>query len=289
MLDKEVYNPKRYYLSTNCNQIVVSNGNVRYLLSIPTGYYTYDEFIEAIDIELGEVVSLVSTIIEDEYVIFNIQGDGWYFDHENDNTTIDKFGWIPWFKLSLSTQNMCIERPVTGVFDVNGSGLPDETNDQGLSGYAYLEPTYVDYDWELSISDYRFIDKPYVEYTITSSDGSSFGSGSFYVTENSMVSLTMNSLMTTCFNELNARYAEIRNIPPSHQEAIAWEVSEGDYSMSWSAKTYAPNLELSITSNNTSELMSMNNDSRSGSIGPWYGKDCVYHGEVYMVIMKQRV
>ena len=78
----------------------------------------------------------------------------------------------------------------------------------------------------------------------------------------------LNSLMTSCFNELNARYAEIRGIPPSHQEAIAWEVNSDEYSMSWSANTYAPDLELSITSNNTSELMSMNGDNRSGSIGP---------------------
>ena len=56
---------------------------------------------------------------------------------------------------------------------------------------------------------------------MTISDGSLFGSGTFYVTEDTTTSLTMNSLMTSYFNELNVRYAEIRDIPPFHQEAIA--------------------------------------------------------------------
>ena len=63
----------------------------------------------------------------------------------------------------------------------------------------------------------RFIDNPLVTYVMTNSDGSSFDCGSFYVTENTIASLTMNSLMTTCLNELNSRYDEICNIPSSHQ------------------------------------------------------------------------
>ena len=86
---------------------------------------------------------------------------------------------------------MCIERAVTGVFDLNGTGVSDETNDQGLGGYAYLEPTYAEYDWQLSTSDYRFIEKPLVTYVMTNSDGSSFGSGSFYVTEDTRALLVM--------------------------------------------------------------------------------------------------
>ena len=55
---------------------------------------------------------------------------------------------------------------------------------------------------------------------MTNSDGSPFGSGTFYVTENTIASLIMNSLMTTCLNELNNRYDEIRNIPSSHQMSL---------------------------------------------------------------------
>ena len=282
ILEKGLDNPKRYYLSTTCNQIVVTNGSMSHVLSIPSGYYTFTEFIESVSVELNKHVSTPSITLHTEYAQFNTIDEEWYFDRSSPNTTINGFGWTPWFKLSPTTHNLCIERPVEGVFDINGGGEPDKTDDQGLGGYAYLEPTYVEYDWQLSTSDYRFIDKPLVTYVMTNSDGSTFDSGSFYVTEDTMTSITMNSLMTTCFNELNARYDEIRGIPPSHEEAIAWEVNSNEYSMSWSANTYAPDLELSITSNNTSELMSMNDDSRSGSIGPWYACDCIYHGEVFI-------
>ena len=103
-------------------------------------------------------------------------------------------------------------------------------------------------------SERRFIDNPLVTYVMTNSDGSTFGSGSFYLTENNTTTFSMETLLSTCLNELNSRYDEIRNIPPSHQEAIAWEVSYDEkYTMIWYANDYAPDLELSITSNNTSE------------------------------------
>ena len=95
----------------------------------------------------------------------------------------------------------------------------------------------------------------------------------------------MNLLMTLGINELNVRYSAIRDIPLSHQEAIAWVlVNENDYTRSWSANDYTLDLELSITSNYPSELMPVNGDKRGGSIGPWYSKDCVYHDEVFIDI-----
>ena len=48
-----------------------------------------------------------------------------------------------------------------------------------------------------------------VTYTMTNSDGSLYDSGTFYVTENTTTSLTMNSLMTSCIDELNSRHAEV--------------------------------------------------------------------------------
>ena len=59
------------------------------------------------------------------------------------------------------------------------------------------------------ISDELYILKPFVTYTVTNSDGSLYDSGTFYVTKNTTMSLTMNSLITSCFNELNSRYAEV--------------------------------------------------------------------------------
>ena len=43
-----------------------------------------------------------------------------------------------------------------------------------------------------------------VTYTVTNSDGSLFGSGTFYVAENTTTSLTMHLWMTSCINELNS-------------------------------------------------------------------------------------
>ena len=186
--------------------------------------------------------------------------------------------------MSPSTQNLCIERPVDGVFDINGSSLPDNTNDQGLGGYAFIGPTYVEYDWQLLMmyAEQRFIDNPLVTYVMTNSDGSIFGSGSFYVTEDNNTTFTMETLLRTCLNELNNRYDEICNIPPSHQEAIAWEISyDEEYTIPWYANDYAHDLELSITSNNTSELVSLNVDKRGGWIGPWYAKDSVSYFGAY--------
>ena len=112
VLEKGVDNPKRYYLSKLCNQIEVTNGSARYVLSIPTGYYTYLEFIEAVGVELGKVVPLVSMTVEDEYVSFNVQSEGWYFDRSGLHTTIDEFGWTPWFKLSL-IRRTCVSNNLT--------------------------------------------------------------------------------------------------------------------------------------------------------------------------------
>ena len=56
------------------------------------------------------VLSIVSMTIEDKCVKFNVQGEGWYFERDSDNTTVDGFGWTPWLKLSPSTLNSCIIR-----------------------------------------------------------------------------------------------------------------------------------------------------------------------------------
>ena len=62
---------------------------------------------------------------------------------------------------------MCMIRILYGsVSDPNGPALPDMTNDQGLGGDANLDLSYVDYDWQLCTSDYRFINKPFVTYAM---------------------------------------------------------------------------------------------------------------------------
>ena len=59
---------------------------------MPTRYYTFLEFIEAVGSEMVMVLSIVSMTIEDKCVKFNVQGEGWYFERDSDNTTVDGFG-----------------------------------------------------------------------------------------------------------------------------------------------------------------------------------------------------
>ena len=75
----------------------------------------------------------------------NVQEHGWYFERDSDNTTIDGIDWTPWFKLFLSTLNMCIKRSLYGsVYDLNDLFLHDVTSDLGLGGDSYLNPSFVE-------------------------------------------------------------------------------------------------------------------------------------------------
>ena len=59
---------------------------------------------------------------------------------------------------------------------------------------------------------------------MTNSDGSLFGSGTFSNTQDMTTSLTIELLGYIIVSiNINARYAEIRDIPSSHQEAIAMD------------------------------------------------------------------
>ena len=63
VLEKRVDNPRRYFLRIVCNQIVVTNYTVRHVLSMPTGYYTFSEFIDAVGCEMVKMLPLVSMMI----------------------------------------------------------------------------------------------------------------------------------------------------------------------------------------------------------------------------------
>ena len=73
VLVKGLDNPRRYFLSTSCNQRVVTNSTTSHVLSMSTGNYTLLEFIEAVNSEMLNVLSIVSMKILKEYVKFNVQ------------------------------------------------------------------------------------------------------------------------------------------------------------------------------------------------------------------------
>ena len=81
ILMKVVDNPRRYYLSFSCNQVVVTDGKDSHVLTMPTGYFTFSEFIEAVGVDIVKVLPLISMTIEDNHVRFNDQSnESWYFD-----------------------------------------------------------------------------------------------------------------------------------------------------------------------------------------------------------------
>lgn len=70
---------------------------------------------------------------------------------------------------------------------------PNE-DDQGVNGYVFIKPIYVEYDWKLSISDQRIIQKPKAVFTWYDQKGT--------IILTSKRIFTMNSLITTCFDRL---------------------------------------------------------------------------------------
>ena len=81
----------------------MTNGTIRRVLSMPTYYYTFSEFIDAVGSEMVNVLSLISITIEEEYVKFNVQGELWYLDRDSNDTTIDR-----WFLLDSMVQTVSI-------------------------------------------------------------------------------------------------------------------------------------------------------------------------------------
>ena len=122
-------NPRLFFLSTSCNQIVVTNDTTSYVLSMFSEYNTFLEFIEVVNNKMFIVLSIVLMKIEKKYVTFNVQKEGWYFDNDSDNTTIDGFSWTPGSNC-LHPYISWLERFVNNsVYDPNSPSLPDVTND----------------------------------------------------------------------------------------------------------------------------------------------------------------
>ena len=90
------------------------------------------EFIESIGSEMVKVLSIISMMIEEEYVTFNVQRERLYFDRESEVTTIDGFGRTPGSNY-LHPYISWLERFVNGyAYNKNCPPLPDVTNDQGF-------------------------------------------------------------------------------------------------------------------------------------------------------------
>lgn len=218
---------KKYFLSTSANKLVVTNGSVSHVITIPSTYYTFTQFYETVGKELNKVIPITRMRIHTEYIEYECS-ENWYFDRSSVNTTINNFDWTPWFKVNSSLKNLCIE-------------CPDITMN-GRNGYAFLPQTYVLYDNLITKNmSFYFID-PTVQYTMTEND-TTLASGSFNLATNDYTPVT---IVSEIVNNLNTIYQHAKNIESTAENATPFEASVHQIT----SNTYAPTLTLSVVATN---------------------------------------
>ena len=218
---------KKYFLSSSANKIVVTNGTISHVITIPSAYYTFTQFYEAVGTELIKVIPITRMKIHTEYIEYECS-ENWYFDRSSVNTTINNFDWTPWFKVNSSLKNLCIERP--------------DITMNGRNGYCFLPETYVLYDNLITKNmSFYFID-PTVQYTMTEND-TTLASGSFNLATNDYTPVT---IVSEIVNNLNTIYQHAKNIESTAENATPFEASVHQIT----TNTYAPTLTLSVVATN---------------------------------------
>ena len=133
---------KRYVLDSTANRLVIhrvyNDDNV--VLTLDTGVYNFDEFIEVIKEKLSQYVKLKSVVDKGTYLEF-VSDDKFYFDRAN--STIHNYPWTPWFNFDPSLRNHCIEKP-----DMNFVRREDN---------IYMnDDQYIQIEYELAVNDVRY-------------------------------------------------------------------------------------------------------------------------------------
>ncbi len=133
---------KRYVLDSTANKLVIhrvyQDDNV--VLTLDTGVYNFDEFIDVIKQKLSQYIKLQSVEDRGTYLEF-VSDDKFYFDREN--STIHNYPWTPWFNFDPALRNHCIEKP-----DMNFDRREDN---------IYMnDDQYIQIDYELGVNDVRY-------------------------------------------------------------------------------------------------------------------------------------
>lgn len=133
---------KRYVLDSTCNRLVIhrvyQDDNV--VLTLGTGIYNFDEFIEVIKQQLKQYIKLKSVVDRGTYLEF-ISDDKFYFDREK--STIYKYPLTPWFNFDPTLHNHYIEKP-----DLKFDRRED---------YIFLnDDQYIQIDYELPLTELRY-------------------------------------------------------------------------------------------------------------------------------------
>lgn len=133
---------KRYVLDSTCNRLVIhrvyQDDNV--VLTLDTGVYNFDEFIEIIKEKLSQYIKLKSVIDKGTYLEF-VSDDKFYFDRAN--STIHNYPWTPWFNFDQSLRNHYIEKP-------------DQSLDRREDNIFLNDDQYIQIDYELAVNNVRY-------------------------------------------------------------------------------------------------------------------------------------
>ena len=133
---------KRYALDSTCNHLVIhrvyQDDNV--VLTLDTGIYNFQEFIDVIKQQLSKYVKLLSVEDRGTYIEF-VSEDKFYFDREK--STIHKYPWTCWFNFDPLLHNHYIEKP-------------DLNFDRREDNIFMNDDQYIQIDYELGINDIRY-------------------------------------------------------------------------------------------------------------------------------------
>ena len=133
---------KRYVLDSSANRLVIhrvyQDDNV--VLTLDTGVYNFDEFIELIKEKLKQYIKLKSVVDKGTYLEF-VSDDKFYFDRSK--STIHNYPWTPWFNFDPALRNHYIEKP-------------DMNFDRREDNIFMNDDQYIQIDYELGVSDVRY-------------------------------------------------------------------------------------------------------------------------------------
>ena len=130
---------KRYVLDSSANRLVIhrvyNDDNV--VLTLDTGIYNFDEFIELIKEQLSQYIKLKSVVDKGTYLEF-VSDDKFYFDREN--STIHNYPWTAWFNFDPALRNHYIEKP-------------DMNFDRREDNIFMNDDQFIQIDYELGVND----------------------------------------------------------------------------------------------------------------------------------------
>lgn len=133
---------KRYVLNSNANKLVIhrvyQDDNV--VLTLDTGIYNFDEFIELIKEKLIQYIKLKSVEDRGTYLEF-VSEDKFYFDRAN--STIHNYHWTQWFNFDPTLRNHYIEKP-------------DMNFDRREDNIFMNDNQYIQIDYELGVNENRY-------------------------------------------------------------------------------------------------------------------------------------